>query len=265
MGLLEKKGNFYVNTAISKKYLCKAGTSYAGDYFIHLQSIKDYWAGLYGSLRTNKMARPGKRSESDYAKQLKKFLYAMDAIGRIKSGYIKKIFPIGRYRNMLDLGGGMGTYAVNFARENRSLNVIVYDLKNVAVHAKKYIKEEGMQGRIKVFAGQCIDDPLPEGPFDIVFISNLLHIYDKQDCKKIIRKSAELLEQNGALLIHDYIFGSGRTLAIPLFDLTMLVGTPQGRCYGKKDLTEWMKSAGISQIKTSEVIAGSSIVWGKKR
>ena len=42
------------------------------------------------------------------------FLRAMHAAGRVKSEYIKERFPFHHYSNMLDVGGGMGTYAVSF-------------------------------------------------------------------------------------------------------------------------------------------------------
>lgn len=264
INLLEQNGSRYKNTPLSKKYLCKGGRNYLGDFFIHIASLQDQWSRLKVSLKSGGMIQPDRSRLAGYREQLKKFLVAMHALGRIKCRAIKAKIPVTQYRNMLDVGGGMGTYTVSFAQENRDLKATLFDLKPVLPHARSYIKSEGMQNRISVQAGRCLADPLPQGPFDLVFISNLLHIYDKQDCKKIVAQAVEALTKKGTLLVHDYIFGCGDGNAVALFDLTMLVGTPAGKCHAKKDIAGWMKSAGISKIKSADISAGTSIMWGRK-
>ena len=264
IGLVKRQGNMYKNTALSSKYLRRGEKAYLGDFFIHLESLREPWFRLQTSLKTNSMIAPGKERLSDYSGQLKKFLLAMHSAGLVKGEHIRRNFSVRGYRNMLDVGGGMGTYAVSFAKENRSLRATVFDLKTVIPHAGSYIKRAGMQNRIKVAGGECLHDAFPEGPYDLILVSNLLHIYDTRDCRKIIKKAAGVLAGKGTLLIHDYIFGCGDTFAVSLFDMTMLVGTPGGRCPERGDVQRWMRSAGISKIRAAEVLAGTSIVWGVK-
>jgi len=263
-GILEKSGCRFKNTALSKKYLCTDGEKYIGDFLLHSESLHEPWSQLKKSIRTNKMMPPGKKKISSYPSRLKKFLRAMHAAGVIKSEYIKDKFHFHKYSEMLDVGGGMGTYAVSFVRENKDLHATVFDLPPVVSHAKSYIKKSLLESRIKVHAGECLTDLFPRGPFDLVFLSNLLHIYDTQDCKKIILKAAKVLKKNGTLLIHDYIFGSGDAVAVSLFDITMLIGTPQGKCPEKKDLQKFMRAAGITRTRSEDIKGGTSIVWGKK-
>lgn len=262
MGLLRRRGSVYKNTAFTRDYLCARSENYIGDFFIHRETLMQPWAGLKFSLAHNSMVTPEQRKLDDYPLQLKKFMSAMDSLGRLKSRYIKKIIDVKKYSAMLDLGGGIGTYAVSFARANRKLKATLFDLKNVIRHARYYIRDSGLEQRITPRAGQCLLDPLPEGPFDLVFISNLLHIYEPRGCRTIIKKAAEVLARTGTLVVHDYIFGCGDSAAVSLFDMTMLVGTPRGRCYEKKDIERWMKAAGIRRIKTAEILGGTSIMWG---
>jgi len=265
MGLLERNKNSYKNTAVSRKYLCRGEETYIGDFFIHQETLQVPWQQIEFSLRTLRMVKPDKGRTAAYSQQLKKFLLAMDALGRIKSQYIKRRLAVKRFRHMLDLGGGMGTYSMNFACANRNLRATVFDLKDVVQHARRAIKKAGMQDRIKVQAGQCLRDSLPEGPFDLALISNLLHIYDSKDCGRIIKKAAGKLAAGGTLLVHDYIFGCKDALSVALFDMTMLLGTPRGRCPEKKEIECWMKSAGIRSIRSADVPGGSAIVWGRKK
>jgi len=264
MGLLRCRGGCYKNTAFTQHYLSSLSKNYIGDFFIHRQTLMQPWAGLRFSLAHNRMVKPEKKKLADYPLQLKKFMSAMDSLGRLKSQYIKKIIDIKKYRTMLDLGGGMGTYAVSFARENKKLQTTIFDLHDVIRHARYYIRQNRLEDRIQPVAGQCIKDELPAGPFDLVFISNLLHIYEPRECYAIIRKAARVLAGGGTMVVHDYVFGCGERVAVSLFDMTMLVGTPRGRCYERNEIERWMATAGIQRIQAAEILGGTSIVWGVK-
>lgn len=264
MGLLARKGSIYRCTPISKKHLCISSAFYLGDFFQHEQSLHEPWSGLLASLKNNSMAPPERSRLTDYPRQLKKFLQAMDALGRLKSEHIMACLDMGIARSMLDLGGGMGAYGLSFCCRHPQLQAIVFDLPDVARLARLFIKKAGMQKRIGVAAGECLTDPLPPGPFDLVFISNLLHIYNEGDCKKILKKAVGVLAKGGTMVVHDYIFGCGDSMAAALFDMTMLIGTPQGRCYDQKDIKKWLRAAGIKKIHSAPVLSGTSILWGLK-
>jgi ubiquinone/menaquinone biosynthesis C-methylase UbiE len=264
LGVVRKKGGLYQNSALAKKYLCRGSRTYLGDYIMHCESMIDPWRQLPYALRTGRMHRLTTPRLAGYSRQLKRFLHAMENLGRIKCELIEERFNIHRYKRMLDLGGGMGTYSVGFARSNRQLHSVLCDLKDVTRHARSYIRQAGMQDRISVAAGECLSAELPKGPFDLVFISNLLHVYGPKECKKIIRMAAQVLAPHGAMLIHDYMFGCGDQLAVALFDISMLVGTPRGRCHAHDTLREWLEAAGIRRLRHASILAGTSIMWGHK-
>ena len=77
-------------------------------------------------------------------------------------------------------------------------------------------------------------------------------------------KAAAALAPGGTLAVHDYLFGCGDSVAVSLFDMTMLVGTPQGRCYERRDLQQWLRAAGVARIRSAAILAGTSLVWGTK-
>jgi SAM-dependent methyltransferase len=265
MGLIAERNGTYSKTAISRNYLGAASGENCSDMLIHLETLKSSWANLSYSLKKGTMHAPRKGALADYPRQLKRFLGAMHASGAVKSAVIGKLFPLHRYRHLLDIGGGMGTYAVAFALKNPALQATVFDLETVVPHAKKYIRQCGMDRRVSVAAGECLSDPFPGNDYDLVLLSNILHIYAPGDVRSIIKKAARALQSSGTLLIHDYITGSGDQGFVSLFDMTMLVGTPEGRCHAHDDLSQWMKESGLSRIKTKTVNAGTSIVWGVKK
>ena len=188
----------------------------------------------------------------------------MDALGRLKSEHIMGCLAMDDNRRMLDLGGGIGTYAVSFCIQYPGLHGVVFDLPDVVRLARRNIQKTGLQKRLSVAAGECLADDLPPGPFDLVFISNLLHIYNERDCKRIVKKAAAVLAKSGTIVVHDYIFGCGDSVSVSLFDMTMLIGTPQGRCYEQADIARWLRAVGIKKIQSADILAGTSILWGVK-
>jgi len=264
MGLIAERNGAYSKTALSRRCLGAASAENCEDILLHLETLKSSWAHLEYSLRRGAMRPPQKKAPADYPRQLKRFLAAMHASGKVKSAAIVRALPPRNYSCMLDIGGGLGTYAAAFARENSRLQATVFDLASVVLHAKKYIRQCGMAGRISAVVGECRSDPFPEDDYDLVLLSNILHIYAAGDARAIIKKAARALQRGGTLLIHDYITGLGDQVFVSLCDMTMLIGTPEGRCHAWDDLCRWMKAAGLSRIRTKAVNAGTSIMWGSR-
>ena len=264
MGLVSNQGGRYANTAAAARFLCRSGGACLGDFFIHNESLRQQWRQLGACLRTGAMAAPGEERLADYPRQLEMFLRAMHAAALVRCDSIRKQLQVRKFSTMLDLGGGMGTYAVDFAAHNRRLQATVADLKDVVPHAQEYIGRAGMQERVRAVACQCLEEPLPPGPYELVFISNMLHVYDGRDCRKVLKKAAGVLSGGGVMVVHDYMPGCGDGLAAALFDMTMLTGTPQGRCHCRADVEHWLESAGIEGLKAAAVPAGTAIVWGMK-
>ncbi len=262
MGILAKRSGLYGNTALSKKYLCSSSPFCIGDFFLHRQSLQQPWSELKSSLKSNFMVRPDRNRLADYPQQLKKYTGAMDALGRLKGERIISKLAMKAPSRMLDLGGGMGTYALSFCSRYPRLRAAVFDLPDVARLARRNIKKAAMQERVSVFEGECLSDSLPAGPFDLIFISNLLHIYNPADCRRIVKRAASVLEPGGTMVIHDYIFGCGDAVSVSLFDITMLIGTPQGRCYELADIEKWLAAAGVRAAGSAGILSGTSIVWG---
>ena len=264
MGLIAERSGSYTKTARSRRLLGEDARQGCEDILIHLETLKSSWAHIACSLKSGTMRPPQKKALADYPRQLKRFLAAMHASGTVKSAAIARALPLRKYSRMLDIGGGLGTYAAAFAQENSRLQATVFDLASVVLHAKKYIRQCGMAGRISAVAGECRSDPFPEDDYDLVLLSNILHIYAAGDARAIIKKAARALQRGGTLLIHDYITGLGDQVFVSLFDMTMLTGTPEGRCHSRTELSRWMKDSGLSCIRTKAVNAGTSIVWGMR-
>jgi ubiquinone/menaquinone biosynthesis C-methylase UbiE len=267
MNLLEKREDVLLNTAGASTYLVKGKKSYLGNAVHHLSNLCDFWNGLDAQVKSGKAKAPDKEHLKNYQHRLHDYLAAMGDFAQLKAGAIADAISIENYGNMLDLGGGPGSYSVVFSDRNPDLHCTIVDLEPNLVYAKKTIKQTEAQSRISLSACNILEDEIPGSGYDLIFISNLIHIYSKEDVKIILKKAWSVTGIPGTIVIHDYLLdGSEHNMLHPsLFDLTMLVGTPAGRCYTSLEVKELLTVLGAQNSRLVTLSLGSSLVIGEKQ
>ena len=135
-------------------------------------------------------------------------------------------------RRLLDLGGGPATYAITFAQANPELKATVFDLPMPIEIARENIAKNGLTDRVDTLAGNFLKDDIGTG-YDFIWISQILHSHDEEQCKLIIAKAVAALTPGGTLAIQDFYLnadGASPTGAA-MFGVHMLAVTPRGRAY----------------------------------
>ena len=198
---LRKIGEVYRNTAISNRYLVKGSQLYQGDRIHHFHNMWDCWSKLNVAIKTGKPTAYDNAEEEVDEKRLREFIRAMHNIGVVQAGEICEELHLKKYRSLLDLAGGQGTYAVRFVKENPKMKAVVFDLPEVIKITRDHIKESGMKGKVATKAGDCLKDSFGKELYDIVFVSNLLHIYKPGENRKILKKCWDSLLKKGIVVI----------------------------------------------------------------
>ncbi|MFQ5714161.1 MAG: methyltransferase [Candidatus Scalinduaceae bacterium] len=266
LGLLSKTKGVYKNTAISNRYLVKGNSLYQGDRIHHFHNLWDNWSGLGVAIKTGKPTAYENAQEDVDEHRLREFIKAMHNIGIVQAEEVCKRLDLKKCHKLLDLGGGQGTYAVRFVKENPKITAVVFDLHDVTKITKRYIRKSGMKERVMVQAGDCLKDGLGKELYDIVFVSNLLHIYKPVENQRILKKCWDSLEKKGIVVIQEFVLDSSKTRPLfgTLFSLNMLIGTSGGSSYSEKDMKGWLKKAGFKKIKKIDLSLDSGLIIGYK-
>jgi SAM-dependent methyltransferase len=153
-------------------------------------------------------------------------------------------------RHFLDLGGGPGTYAIQFCMNNPKLKATVYDLSTTRPFAEKTIARFGLADRIDFKDIDYLEGEI-KGAYDVAWLSHILHGEGPEDCRKIISKAVSALESGGLILIHEFILNNTMDgpLFPALFSLNMLLGTPSGQSYSEKQIMDMLSEAGVGQLR----------------
>ncbi|KTD43421.1 methyltransferase [Legionella quateirensis] len=105
---------------------------------------------------------------------------------------------------VLDVGGGDGTMACEFARAHPHIKVTVYNLPKAAELARQNIDSQGLSDRVSVYEGDFIkDDAFPLG-FDLILFTRVLFDWNEQVDRKLLRMAYQCLPQNGLVGICEF-------------------------------------------------------------
>jgi ubiquinone/menaquinone biosynthesis C-methylase UbiE len=232
----------------------------------HSNNLWEFWESLAETVIKGSPQDPGNDYLDEYPHRLEDYLSAMNETGELKAATIADIIAIGDFRKMLDIGCGPGTYALEFSQRNPDLSATLIDLDPNLQYARERITDSTVQDRITTLTCQVLEENIPGSGYDLVFISNLIHIYDKAEVGHILSKAWNVLSTSGSMVIHDYIIGvtGSKPLFTSLFDLTMFLGTPRGRCYDREELGKILDHLGARRQRFIPLKLGTSLLMAEK-
>lgn len=215
---------------------------YTGFSFMHAYNIMKAWTQLPEVMHSGQPV-----PKKDVSSHSKHFIKAMSHHARKSApqivDYCLKELPANP--RVLDVGGGPLTYANAFA--GKGAMVTVLDLSGVIDMMRPELDTELP---IKMVKGDFTKG-LPPGPYDLVYLGNVCHIYGERENRKLFQDAAAELEQGGQIVINDMIRGTGVMPA--LFGVNMLVNTTSGGTWTFEQYRTWLAAAGCSAAPWKEV------------
>lgn len=248
MDLLEKKGGTYANTPMAATFLSKNSSRYIGFMIMHHHHLVESWSRLDESVKTGRAVedlRPV--NDEEYREN---FLMGMFNNAMTIAPDLVPTIDISGKKHLLDLGGGPGTYAIHFCKNNPGLKATIFDRPTTRPFAEKTVARFNLSGSIEFKGGNFLEDPIPD-TYDVVWLSHILHGDSPADCDRLVKKAVSALEPGGTILIHDFILDNTRDSPLfpALFSLNMLVVTEGGQAYSEEEIMAMLEKAGICDIR----------------
>ena len=273
LGFLRRVDGKYANTPETDLFLDKHKPTYIGGMLeMANQRLYEHWSHLTVALRTGKQqneARDGGTGspfDALYADpaRLKTFLAAMTGISHGANQAIAKKVPWGQYRTFADVGTAQGDLAVQIALENKHLKGLGYDLAEVGPIFEEYVEQNGVGSRLSFHPGNFFNDPLPH--VDVITMGHILHDWNLEEKKMLLRKAYDALNAGGAVVIYESIIDDDRSQNAfgLLMSLNMLIESPGGFDYTGQDCKAWMKEVGFRDARVEHLIGPESMVIGFK-
>jgi precorrin-6B methylase 2 len=214
----------------------------------HLANCLGRWAELAKVTQTGKCAQTAPSVRGPDADRAD-FIGAMNTISKpVAAGVIDKIQP-SKFRHMLDIGGGPGTWSIAFLRAAPEAGATLFDLPAVVSMAEKNFAEAGLTDRVTLVEGDYYTDALPEGA-DLAWLGAICHQNSRQQNRDLFANVHNALGDDGVIVIRDVIMDSSRTNPVggALFAVNMLVATEGGGTYTFDEYREDLHAAGFVEV-----------------
>jgi predicted O-methyltransferase YrrM len=154
--------------------------------------------------------------------------------------------PLDQCSSALDLGGGLGGYTMALLDARPELEVTLFDRPEVVQAAARALAHEGFTDSITYVGGDMMG-PLPSGPFDLVLLANVLHLFSPAVASDLIARTSHLVAPGGHLVVRDSMLApDGGPEAAVLFAIHMAIFSDRPRLYSTDDVAEMMRDVGLS-------------------
>jgi len=242
-GLVGKKGEIYRNAEVAREHLLPGPRSMESILLHHLDGWGE-WGRLSATVRSGRTPRGG--AEGNFQEN---FIRGMEENARERAAAVAGRILLRRGDRVLDLGGGPGTYAVAWADACPGAEITVFDTPATLRVTRKILREKGADGRVRLAKGDFLEDPLG-GPYDFVWISQILHAYSGSDCVKLLRRARSALVSGGRVAVQEFLLAEGKTSppGPVFFSVHMVAVTGGGRAYTAREIAAMMKAAGFRKI-----------------
>jgi hypothetical protein len=272
LGMLDREGDLYQNTAETDLFLVRGKASYIGGMLeMANERLYPFWGSLTEGLRTGlpqneiKTGRGG-LFETIYGdpERLRLFLGAMTGLSMGAAQAIAEKFPWPEYKTVADVGGAQGGLLVQICLAHPHLVGTNFDLPVVGPIFDEYVARHGVSERLSFQPGDFFNEPLPSA--DVITMGHILHDWDLGEKRSLLDKAYQALPGGGALIVFEALIDDERRENAfgLLMSLNMLIETPGGFDYTGRDCSQWMREAGFRETRVEHLIGPDSMVVGIK-
>ncbi len=199
-------------------------------------ALADYWAYA--------RAEDARAAEANAVGPFSAFMAASQPL--IAAEVIAAV-DLGRYRRLLDVGGGEGAFVEAVARAVPRLELALFDLPAVAERARARLDTAGLR-RIASHGGSFFDDPLPGG-FDLVTLVRILHDHDDGPALKLLRNVHAALPPGGTLLIAEPMATERPGRVADAYFGFYLLAMGSGRARTPAEIMSMLRAAGFASSR----------------
>jgi len=178
------------------------------------------------------------------------FIKAMDDYANFQAADLADNLDTRAYDSLLDLGCGPGTYSFHLGKQNPRLSLYLADLPNVIKITKKVKAAYKLNNPVEFISTDVVKEPV-EGKYDIILLSNILHMVGKTISANIIKQLYYNINEGGSIVIQGQFMADSleKDTMAPLFlDMVLLSTTKTGENHSFAETNRWLESAGFTNI-----------------
>jgi len=249
-GFLEKNGEHYTVTPLSRAFLDRRSPHYMGsivDFHAAPEMCELFLSDPVAFVRNG--GSVGLGSVAPDHPVWRAFAQGMAAIMAPVADAVAR--RISRWptppRKILDIAAGHGVFGIAVARALPDARLVAVDWPAILEIAASNAAAAGVAGRFTALPGDAFEIEW-DRDFDLVLLPNFLHHFDHTTCVRLLRKVRLSLAPGGKTLAVEFVPNEDR-VSPPFqasFAFYMLGSTPKGDAFTVSDLAAMAREAGFS-------------------
>jgi demethylspheroidene O-methyltransferase len=216
--------------------------------------LADPVALLRAGSRDTALARYWPYAEAEHpgvldAAQVAAYSALMSASQPLVAAEILDAYPFDRFRCLLDVGGGEGTFLLAVAKQAPRLRLMLFDLPAVAERARDNFAAAGLADRATAIGGDFHADPLPGGADGICLI-RVTFDHDDARVLALLRRVRAALPPDGTLLLAEPMSATpGAERISDAYFGFYLLAMGRGRTRTPDQFRELLAAAGFRHVR----------------
>lgn len=255
VGLLETYDGRLQLSRFSRSFLGRTSPTSQRHVLQFEPTLMENWRQLGVVLHEGQGALIREQLPEKYRERLQLFQQAMAEAAVVRSRELWDALPnLPEKGTVIDIGAGDGTYLREFLVRHPGWQGIACDLPDVCA----YVVPDSITQNLSFYPCNILDSQelsrlvaSQRNMADLLLFSNLCHCYGPDENQLLLQKCAELVTDNGMLVMHDFFSDTSSFGA--LYDLHMLVNTYGGRSYSTSEAALQLLNAGFGHAAEIEL------------
>jgi len=259
LGLVTVQNGLFGNSPAAEAFLVKGAKYDFGDY-LRLQ-VGQQMYGLLDQIEGALQGDLGAEDTKSYAEwfadpdQARLYSESQHAGSLGPARQLARALDLSGARQMLDVGGGTGAFAISLCKKNPDLKATIVDFPNVASLGQDYVARAELSDRISYIPGNALETDWPDGQ-DVVLMSYLFSGVPGTAHDGLLAKALAALNPGGRLLIHDFVVRADRSgpVLAALWQWQHTAFTPKARSIDEGWLARALPEAGFADVTITPMI-----------
>jgi len=258
LGLLERDGSLYRNSPAADAFLSGRGARDLRPFLRSMDRTYPAWAEFTEAIRAGR--GPGFITRMDPEAQ-RVYSAGVESVSVGSARALAESYEFDRHRQLLDLGGGTGSFLVPILERHLAIECGLFELPQVVTLARENLKAHESDGRVRFYEGDLLQDQLPTG-YDAFLLANVVHIFTPEHNRDLLERVHASAPSGARLLLVD--FWTDPTHTQPVFAAIMagqfLLSGGEGDVYSEDEIRDMLAATGWMMIERRVLTGPASLL-----
>ncbi|PSL42791.1 methyltransferase family protein [Chitinophaga niastensis] len=265
--LIVKDGDSYSNSPIARSLLVTTSPGSVVNWIKLMNRWSNPWTYLEEAVTIGRQAEINYKSLGDDLEYQIDFILANHEIALVSINDFKQNVIVAGRKDLLDIGGGAGTYSIALCQSNPEIKVRLLELKSVLPISESVVNKYELQDRISLEEVDYTTNDFGIEIADTILLSNMLLQEPLATTKSILSKAYNALKWDGEVIIQGYFLddASNSTLFTTLINLYATIIWNKSEGCTVQDLLRLLSETGFEFEKIFKLKGtGLSVIKAKK-